>query len=240
MFTVKLVQGNRPNNTSTQVFSCNHYSIWEGPDWTEIILYKDYNTQDGVGYKITSNDIGVPHFDKCYIENINGKTINTVAHVNEVKEYNVKLNFTEAIEGVKEGIKDINKAFKGNRYISTRVSSVMFKKNDWAHLYEDVKKDGLYIKVENLMKYKNFKGFKDSEGNLIEKKPSELVKCVFDSNICSVNDILRFKDVPEELVLEGQFFEGTNNPVTIPTNMTGKYYISQSGHVICESIPTDY
>ena len=92
MFTVKLVQGNHLNNQTTQVFSCMHYAIWEGDTHTEIILYKDYNTEGGIGYKIASSDIGVLYFDKGYIENINGKTINTVIHFNKLSDHSPRVH----------------------------------------------------------------------------------------------------------------------------------------------------
>lgn len=76
MFTVKLVQGD-----TTHVLSCNHYAIYKNKTFTELSLYKDFTTQNGVTYNISSEDIGIPTFEICYVENINGKTINVIEHV---------------------------------------------------------------------------------------------------------------------------------------------------------------
>lgn len=56
--------------------SCPHYSAYKRRDGSyEISLYKDFTSTDGVCYFLSSCDLGRPYYQSCYVENLQGKTI---------------------------------------------------------------------------------------------------------------------------------------------------------------------
>lgn len=78
MFTIKIYS----SEDNYEVLSALHYNISkfkteEGPV-TEITIYKNYSTTEGVSYKVSLNDLSVPHFKYAFIENSNGKTIDHI------------------------------------------------------------------------------------------------------------------------------------------------------------------
>lgn len=79
MFTIKLYY----NSDNYNVLSAPHYNIatfsTEEGVVTEITIYKDMTTQDGITYRV-AKDISVPHWNYAYIENSSGKTIEHIKH----------------------------------------------------------------------------------------------------------------------------------------------------------------
>lgn len=56
------------------VVSCQSYECYKrSSENIAIMVYKGFTTQDGVEYRITTNE---RDYDGCYVENFNGKTIN--------------------------------------------------------------------------------------------------------------------------------------------------------------------
>lgn len=63
----------------TTAISCQHYSAYNFKDRVEVTVYKDYTSQDGVTYTVSPlKNETVAHFQTCYVENINGKTIDRI------------------------------------------------------------------------------------------------------------------------------------------------------------------
>lgn len=78
MFTIKLYN----SEDSYEVMEAPHYHISnlktkEGLV-TEITIYKNYFTTEGISYRVSSADLEVPHFKYAFIENSNGKTIDHI------------------------------------------------------------------------------------------------------------------------------------------------------------------
>lgn len=75
MFTVKIYA------------SEDHYEVLETPHYNisklkteeglvvEITIYKNYQTTEGVSYRVSAAGLSVPHFKYAFIENSVGKTI---------------------------------------------------------------------------------------------------------------------------------------------------------------------
>ena len=78
MFTIKIYS----SEDSYEVMEAPHYHIskfkTEQGFVTEITIYKNYFTTDGVSYRVSSADLEVPHFKYAFIENSNGKTIDHI------------------------------------------------------------------------------------------------------------------------------------------------------------------
>lgn len=78
MFTIKIYKS--PDNY--EVLETPHYNIsnFERPEGkvTEITIYNNYFTMEGVSYRISASDLEVPHFKYAFIENSNGKTIDHI------------------------------------------------------------------------------------------------------------------------------------------------------------------
>lgn len=78
MFTIKIYS----SEDNYDVIEAPHYNISKlnMPDGvvTEITIYKNYFTTEGVSYRVSSADLEVPHFKYAFIENSNGKTIDHI------------------------------------------------------------------------------------------------------------------------------------------------------------------
>ena len=78
MFTIKIYS----SEDNYEVLEAPHYNIskfkTEEGLVTEITIYKNYLTTEGVSYRLSASDLSVPHFKYAYIENSNGKTIDHI------------------------------------------------------------------------------------------------------------------------------------------------------------------
>lgn len=78
MFTIKLYA----HEDSYEVLEAPHYHISrfavDDALVVEITVYKSYLTTEGVVYRLSATDIGVPHFKYAFIENSTGKTIDHI------------------------------------------------------------------------------------------------------------------------------------------------------------------
>lgn len=86
MFTVKFISIYGDVEETTTAVSCPHYSAYRMKNGAyEIVLYKDFTSCDGVAYFLSSEDIGRPYYQVCYVENQTGKTIETFRPTNNSK-----------------------------------------------------------------------------------------------------------------------------------------------------------
>lgn len=78
MFTIKIYS----SEDNYEVLEAPHYNIskfkTEEGLVTEITIYKNYLTTEGVSYRLSASDLSVPHFKYAFIENSNGKTIDHI------------------------------------------------------------------------------------------------------------------------------------------------------------------
>lgn len=78
MFTIKIYS----SENNYEVIEAPHYNVskfnLKGGFVTEITIYKNYFTTEGVSYRVSSVDLEVPHFKYAFIENSNGKTIDHI------------------------------------------------------------------------------------------------------------------------------------------------------------------
>ena len=78
MFTLKFCSSFEDGTSSQTAICCSHYNVYRFDNRVEITLYKDFTSTDGVTYTVCQSEIEKPHFKVCYIENINGKTIDKI------------------------------------------------------------------------------------------------------------------------------------------------------------------
>ena len=81
MFTLKFCSFFNEGDScekSLTVICCTHYNTYHFKNRVEVTLYKDFTSVDGVTYTLAEEDIGKPHWQVCYVENLNGKTIDTI------------------------------------------------------------------------------------------------------------------------------------------------------------------
>lgn len=83
MFTIKFVNFYEDGSSSTTAISAPHYSAYTMKNKTiEITIYKDFTSVDGVTYFLSNVDVGRPYFQSCYVENLQGKTIEAFKPLN--------------------------------------------------------------------------------------------------------------------------------------------------------------
>ena len=78
MFTLKFMSSYNDEEHRTTAISCHHYSVYHFKNRAEVTVYKDYTSQDGVTYTVSLCEPDMPHFQRCYVENMNGKTIDRI------------------------------------------------------------------------------------------------------------------------------------------------------------------
>lgn len=84
MFTLKFINIYEDGEESITAISCPHYTAYRMRSGAyEISLYKDFTSTEGVCYNLSSCDIGRPYFQSCYVENLQGKTIEAFRPTNK-------------------------------------------------------------------------------------------------------------------------------------------------------------
>lgn len=78
MFTLKFCNYYETGDSSVATLCCQHYNVYQFKNRVEITLYKDFTSENGVTYTIADEDIDKPRWQVCYVENINGKTIDKI------------------------------------------------------------------------------------------------------------------------------------------------------------------
>ena len=79
MFTIKFYNDDNGYNVlSAPHYSVNTFHTDEGYV-TEITMYKDMTTQNGVTYRV-ANELSVPHWKSAFVENSSGKTIDHIRY----------------------------------------------------------------------------------------------------------------------------------------------------------------
>ena len=78
MFTLKFCNYYDDYTRSETILCCPHYNVYRYKGKIEITLYKDYTSAEGVTYTLADKDIGIPYWEVCYVENVNGKTIEKI------------------------------------------------------------------------------------------------------------------------------------------------------------------
>lgn len=64
----------------TNVVECSHYQVIRFSNRVDVVVYKDYFTLEGVSHTLTKEDVTSEDksYRVCFVENINGKTIDTI------------------------------------------------------------------------------------------------------------------------------------------------------------------
>jgi hypothetical protein len=88
MFNVKFCNFYENGSESTTGISCPHYSIYKRKDGSvEVVTYKSMADVDGVSRQIGSYDPNSTHkappYQACYIENAQGKTVETIRAIDK-------------------------------------------------------------------------------------------------------------------------------------------------------------
>ena len=92
MYSLKFVNFHNSDSThasTTHVVSCDSFQVLEFSNRTSVIAYKGMTTEEGVEFtlmsdkefsKLSEDNPAAPvrHYARCYVENINGKTINVI------------------------------------------------------------------------------------------------------------------------------------------------------------------
>lgn len=82
MFTLKFCSFCGEDNDyekSLTVICCPHYNTYHFKNRVEVTVYKDFTSVEGVTYTLSEEDLlGKPYWQVCYVENVNGKTIDTI------------------------------------------------------------------------------------------------------------------------------------------------------------------
>jgi len=80
MFTLKFIRHGDEGDTTT-VLSCNHYSVWsfnKNNEYIEVTVHKVQASDEGIVFRVGKSDV-LSVYDVCFVENINGKTIDRIA-----------------------------------------------------------------------------------------------------------------------------------------------------------------
>ena len=102
MFTLKFCNYYETGDSSVATLCCQHYNVYQFKNRVEITLYKDFTSENGVTYTIADEDIDKPRWQVCYVENINGKTIDKIRpyHDNRIPQDCCSLRANGVYQGV--------------------------------------------------------------------------------------------------------------------------------------------